>query len=128
MKKEIFKEKYPIYSLKLNKNEIAQKTVPQIIEYFKQKIQGHPIAKFIAIFDHHKYTTDLQGEIIPEIIDVQNIIFCFGSSILNTKVLAVRPRSIGVIELEDSFIIEFMEAPGEKSSQTMEEWTKALAI
>jgi hypothetical protein len=128
MKKTILMEKYPVYTLELEKNEIVQKDVDAIIEYFQNKIEAHPIARFISIFDHYSHTQALNGEINPEIKDAKNIIFCFGAAIPNTKILAVRPRSIAVAELENSFIIEFMEAPVDKLQEVMEEWAKELKV
>jgi len=126
MKKTIFMDKYPVFSLELDKKEVEQKDVKQIIEYFKDKIESHPIAKFIAIFDHYSHTKNIGGDISPEILDAMNIIFCFGQAIPNTKILAARPRSIGVAELEDKFIVEFMEAPKEQMHDLMESWAKSL--
>ncbi len=127
MTQTIFKEKYPIFSLEIMKNEIDKNNCMEIIDYFKEKIDSHPIATFIAIFDHYGHTSSLQEHTInPNIKDVKNIVFCFGAEIPNTKVAAIRPRSIGVSELENSFIIDFMEAPNEKANGFMEEWSKAL--
>jgi hypothetical protein len=126
MKKTQFMDKYPVHSLELQKSNIKQTNIVEIIEYFKDKIQAHPIAKFIAVFDHYSHTKELNGEINPSIIDAQNLIFCFGPAIPNTKILAVRPRSIGIAELEDKFVIEFIEAPKEQIHQIMEEWAKGL--
>ena len=129
MKQTIFKDKYPVYTLELDKQEVAQKSVDEIIEYFKNKIEAHPIAKFIAIFDHYAHTSSLaEGKIADEIKDIKNIIFCFGKEIPNTKVAAVRPRSIAVCELEDKFVIEFLEAPNETLHKVMEQWSKDLKI
>ncbi|MBL6970181.1 MAG: hypothetical protein ISR68_02155 [Campylobacterales bacterium] len=126
MKKTIFMDKYPVYSLELSKSKISQTKVSEIAEYFKEKIESHPIAKFIAIFDHYTHTKELNGDIDPNIIDAQNVVFCFGPAIPNTKILAVRPRSIGIAELEDKFVIEFIEAPKEEIHQLMESWAKGL--
>lgn len=128
MTKTIFMDKYPVYSLELNKNEINQKTASEIIEYFKEKIDAHPIAKFIANFNHHEHTKSIDGEITPDILDAKNIIFCFGMAIPNSKILAVRPRSIGVAELADKFVIEFMEAPNNKLHNVMKDWTMGLKV
>ena len=127
MKKTVFMEKYPVYTLELNKSEVKQKNVSEIIEYLKEKVDAHKIARFIAIFDHYEHTTSLGGEINPEIKDAKNLIFCFGPAIPNTKILAARPRSIGVCELEDKFIIEFLEAPKEQLNDLMESWAKSLS-
>ena len=127
MTKTVFMDKYPIYTLSLQKSEITYTNVAQIIAYFQAKIEAHPIAKFIAVFDHYMHTKSLNRDIMEGLKDAQNIIFCFGSAIPTTKIVAVRPRSIGVCELENSFIIEFIEAPKEEMHILMETWTKGLA-
>ncbi len=127
MKKTIFMDKYPVYTLSLLKSETTYKTVPEIAAYFQAKIEAHPIARFIAVFDHYAHTKGLNGEIMEGLRDAQNVIFCFGSAIPNTKILAVRPRSIGICEFDDSFIIEFIEAPKEEMHALMETWAKELA-
>ena len=127
MKQTIFKDKYPVWTLELKKDEIKQKNVDEILEYFKQKIDEHPIASFIAIFDHYSHTKSLpEHSINPDIKDLKNIIFCFGKEIPTSKVGAVRPRSIAVCEMADSFIIEFLEAPNENTHSLMEDWAKSL--
>jgi hypothetical protein len=60
------------------------------------------------------------------LIDAQNVIFCFGQAIPDTKMLAVRPRSIGICEFEDRVIIEFLEAPKEEMHKLMEDWARDL--
>jgi hypothetical protein len=127
LKQTIFKEKYPLFSYEIAKSETDKKSVDEIIAYFKEKIDGHPVATYIATFDHYTHTKSLaEHSINPDIKDVKNIIFCFGTEIPTSKVAAVRPRSIGVCEMEDSFIIDFMEAPNEKANDFMENWTKSL--
>lgn len=121
-------DKYPVFTLTLQKNEVSYTSVAEIIAYFKAKIEAHPVAKFIAVFDHYAHTKGLDGEIMEGLKEAQNIIFCFGPAIPNTKILAVRPRSIAVCELEDSFVIEFMEAPKEEMHALMETWAKALVV
>ena len=129
MKQTDFLDKYPVWTLELEKNEVALKSIDEIVNYFKAKIEVHPIATFIAIFDHYAHTNSLaDGVIAPEIKDVKNVIFCFGKEIPNTKVAAVRPRSIGICELEDSWVIEFIEAPNEKLHKVMEQWSKELKV
>ncbi len=126
MKKTIFMEKYPVYTLSIEKKEIKQQSVSEIIEYFRDRVEAHPVAKFIAIFDHYAHTKELNGPIMEGLKDAQNFIFCFGQAIPSTKMLAVRPRSIGICEFEDSFVIEFLEVPKEELHELMESWTKDL--
>ncbi len=127
MQKSIFLERYPIYSLEIKKEESKFATLNEIISNLEEKINTHPVAKFIATFDHYEHTTSLEnGEVAQNIKDAQNVIFCFGPKLPNPQMLAVRPRSIGVVEMEDSFVISFLEAPNEKFHDTMENWTKEL--
>ena len=127
MKKTIFMEKYPVYTLEIQKEETTYTTVVEILAHLKALVDEHKIAAYIATFDHYSHTTALKGDINPTIKDAQNLIFCFGPAIPNTKILAARPRSIGIAELEDSFIIEFLEAPKEQLNDLMETWAKSVA-
>ena len=127
MKKTTFMDKYPVFSLTIDKNECKYEAMQEIVEDLKAKIDAHPIAKFIAIFDHYAHTKNINGEIAPEILDAKNIVFCFGAAIPNSKILAVRPRSIGLCETKDQFIIDFLEAPKEELHVLMETWAKSLA-
>jgi hypothetical protein len=127
MQKSIFMDKYPVYTLQVNKSETTMTSVPQIVEYLKAKIEAHPIATLIAVFDHYAHTKALNGPIMEGLKDAQNVIFCFGPAIPDTKILAARPRSIGICELEDAFIIEFIEAPKEELHVLMESWAKGIA-
>jgi hypothetical protein len=126
LKRAIFMDKYPVYGIELDKSEISCKTSAEVVEYFKEKIANHPIAAFISVFDHYNHTKTLKGEMPEGLIDAKNVIFCFGAAIPSTKVLALRPRSIGICEFEDKFIIDFLEAPIEQLHDVMEGWTKDL--
>jgi hypothetical protein len=127
MKQSIFMDKYPICSLELKKDDISQKNTQEIIDYFVNKIENHPIATNIAVFNHYEHTKKLDGPINDEIIDAQNVIFCFGAAIPNPQILAARPRSIGISEFKEKFSIDFMEAPKEKLTELMKEWVLGLA-
>ncbi len=125
MKQITFKEKYPVFTLELSKEESKFSTTDEIIAYFQEKIETHPVAKFISIFDHFSHTTSLaDGEMNSEILDAKNIVFCFGKELPSPLVLAVRPRSIGVVEFSGKFVISFMETPNPASTQTVEKWIK----
>ena len=128
MTQTTFMDKYPLHSLKIPKNKTKLNDIDEIIDYYKNKIIEHPISTFISIFDHYSHTKSINGEISPDIKNAKNIIFCFGSAIPNTKILAIRPRSIGVAELEESFMIEFMQAPKENIQELLEVWTKELIL
>ena len=127
MKQSIFQEKYPIFSLELDKTETSCESVDEIIAALKQKIEDHPAAQFIAIFDHYSHTKALPDGIIgTDMVDAKNLVFCFGIKLPNPEVMAVRPRSIGVTQTARGFVVNFMEAPMPKANTAMEAWALSL--
>ncbi|WP_028488825.1 DUF6858 family protein [Thiothrix lacustris] len=128
MKQTMLMEKYPIYTLEIGKDEIAHKTMDAILDYFLAKIDAHPIAQRIALFDHYAHTKALgdKGEINPEILDARDVVFCFGQKLPTPQMLAIRPRSIGVAEMADKFVISFLETPMPHANEAMEAWVKGL--
>jgi hypothetical protein len=127
MKQTILQEKYPVFVLELPKSETDCKSADEIIARLKADIDAHKVARFIAEFDHYSHTKELpEGQISPDILDAKNIVFCFGIALPNGEVLAVRPRSIGVAEFEDKFMISFLEAPMPVANMAMESWVRAL--
>lgn len=127
MTQKIFKEKYPIFELIIGKNETECRDVDAIIDYFKAKIDAHPVAGYIGIFDHYAHTRAIEGSTMhPSIQAAKNIIFCFGKELPTPEVMAVRPRSIGISDLGDRFVVIFMEAPNPMANEAMEGWTKGL--
>jgi hypothetical protein len=121
-----FMDKYPVVTYEYLKSDITFKTVTEIINYFQQKIENHKIAALIGTFNHFEHTKKIAGEINPDILDAQLITFCFGPKLPNSKVMALKPRTIGVCEFENKFVIEMMEAPNEQMQKIMEEWVSSI--
>lgn len=120
-------EKYPVNELIIQKNKIQYTTVNEILNDIKEKINAHPVATYISIFDHYTHTKSLtEGEINEEILDAKNIIFCFGKQLPNASMLALRPRSIGVLEYKDTFVVSFMDAPNPQAQEAMVTWVKSI--
>jgi len=126
MKRTILLDTHPMYSMKILKSETNFSDTTQIIDHFKGKIEENPEAVFIAVFDHYAHTKELNGEILPGVLDAKNLLFCFGHTIKNIEILAFRPKSIAICEMEDSFILEFLETPRPEVNQWMQSWIKAL--
>jgi hypothetical protein len=127
MKQTLLQEKYPIYCLELDRAETSYRSVDEIMDYLKGCVAAHEAACFIADFDHYAHTRSLpQGQIGEDILAARNLIFCFGIALPDARVLAVRPRSIGVAETADGFLITFMEAPMPVANSAMEAWAKGL--
>ena len=127
MKQITVMEKYPVFTLRIEKNETDYQSIDEIFTYLKVQIDLHPIATYIGEFDHYAHTFSLEvGEISDEIKAAKNLICCFGKALPKPEVLAVRPRSIGVAELENAFVISFLEAPNPDANNAMEQWVKGL--
>ncbi|BCB28000.1 hypothetical protein SKTS_28860 [Sulfurimicrobium lacus] len=126
MKKTLLQEKYPILVSEIGKHETACQTVEAVADYLKAKIAENPKVQFIGVFDHYAHTRNIGGEIAPGIRGALDVIFCFGFALPNPQVLAVRPRSIGVADLGDKFVVSFMEAPMKPANEAMEAWVKGL--
>ncbi|MBD3790384.1 MAG: hypothetical protein IE885_08525 [Campylobacterales bacterium] len=128
MKQITVMEKYPVFTFEVKKSETSYQNVDEILAYLKSQIEVHPIATYIGEFDHYSHTKSLpEGQIAPQIKDAKNIICCFGKALPKAEVLAVRPRSIGVAEMEESFVISFLEAPNPDANSAMEKWVKGIA-
>lgn len=126
MEQKLALGKYPIFTKEIAKSSIKFANVKEIISYFKKQIEANPMVAFIGIFDHYNHTKNIGGSIPAEMKDIHNIIFCFGPQVPNIDIVAVRPRSIGIVELEDRFVINFLEAPGAMPNQVMMQWVAGL--
>jgi hypothetical protein len=126
MRQYTLQEKYPVYHMSLPFSETSKASVDEILEYYKQKIEEDDRVIYIATFDHYAHTQGIGGEINPEIKAAKHVVFCFGVKLPNPEVMAVRPRSIGVVQMEDRFEISFLEAPMPVANTAMEAWTRAL--
>ena len=127
MKQITVMEKYPVFTLRIEKSETDLQSIDEIFTYLKGEIEAHPIATYIGEFDHYAHTSSLEvGEISEEIKAAKNLICCFGKVLPKPEVLAVRPRAIGVAELEDAFVVSFLEAPNPDANKAMEQWVKGI--
>ncbi|KZK73692.1 MAG: hypothetical protein A3K90_00780 [Pelodictyon luteolum] len=123
----LLQEKYPVFTTQFDRSETSCRSVDDIIAHFKRCIDANPAVAYIGEFDHYAHTAALPGGVIGEGIKAaRNLLFCFGKEMPTPYVLAVRPRSIGVAEVENGFIVTFLEAPNPTANEAMESWTKAL--
>ena len=61
-------EKYPVFTLEVDKNETSYKDVDAVMDYLKEKIDTHPVAVYIGEFDHYAHTKSLaDGEVSEDI-------------------------------------------------------------
>jgi hypothetical protein len=128
MKQITVMEKYPVFTIEISKNETTYKNVDEVIAYLKEQIEAHPIAVYIGIFDHYAHTSSLEvGEIAEGIKDAKNLICCFGKALPKPEMMAVRPRSFGIADMGERFVVSFMEAPNPEANGAMKKWVKAIA-
>lgn len=126
MKQMLLQAKYPIFVTEIGKHETPCQTMDAVVDYLKEKITSHPQAQFISVFDHYAHTRNIGGEISPEIREAVVVMFCFGFALPDPQVLAVRPRSIGVADLGDKYVLSFLEAPMQPANILMEDWVTGL--
>ncbi|WP_293264755.1 DUF6858 family protein [Neptunomonas sp.] len=127
MKQTMFQEKYPVFFLEVSKEECRFGRFEDVVNYFEDCVKQHPKASYIATFDHYAHTDALEeGEISEDILAAKNVVFCFGLKLPNALVMAVRPRSFGITEYSDKYIVSFLEAPMPFANKAMEEWSRAL--
>lgn len=91
MKHTLLNDKYPVFSLEIEKSETRYRSLSALIDYFKEKIAENPKVQFLTVFDHFAHTGRIGGEIMPGLVGAVDIVFCFGFAIPNPLVLAVRP-------------------------------------
>lgn len=127
MKQTLLNERYPLFVLKLDRNETRFNSIDEICDYFRGCIEAHRCAHFISIFDHYAHTCALpDGHMASEIRAAKNVLFCFGLALPSPEILGLRPRSIGVAELDEQFVISFMETPMPVANAAMEDWALEL--
>ena len=126
MKQTLLQEKYPIFVAEIGKNETTYRSVDELVAYYQARIAENPKVQFIGVFDHYAHTRKIEGPIVEGLTAAVDIIFCFGFAIPTPQMLAVRPRSIGIADMGDKFVISFLEAPMQPANQAMEAWTIAL--
>lgn len=127
MEQTLSQASYSTFSLEIGPGETRYRSVDEIIAYFRQCIEEHRTARFIAEFDHYAHTRALpEGQIGEDILTAKLLIFCFGISLPDPGMLAIRPRSIGVAQTSKGFFITFLEAPMPVANAAMEDWAKGL--
>lgn len=127
MKQTLVQEQFPIYRLEIGRDETPFASADAICGYFRACIQAHPSAIFIAEFDHLAHTRSLpDGRVGVGIRAAKNLIFCFGITLPSAESLALRPRSIGIAETDDGFLVTFMESPMPVVNAAMEDWATRL--
>jgi biotin carboxyl carrier protein len=124
----LFQDRYPARLRVYDKAQLRYRSLDELCEFLLDKIEKHPFARYIATFDHYAHTTGLrEGVINPEITGAKIVIFCFGKKVADPKILAVRPRAIGICETNTQFIITFLEAPESAPTETIAQWIRGMA-
>ena len=51
-----FMDKYPAHQIDIPKSALTCTSVDEIMSFFREKVDGNPLAVFIAEFDHYAHT------------------------------------------------------------------------
>jgi len=127
MLKKHLQNTYPIFYINIKKNNCKFIKIENISNFLKEEISKHPIASFIACFDHCNHTNNIEEkEMSQDIIGAKIISFCFGKKLTDPLQLSIRPRSIGIAETKENFIISCLESPNSQTNEIMQKWIKSL--
>jgi len=127
MKSMTIKDTYPVQAAVIGKEEARFSNTDEIIAYLRELIEKHPVATYIATFDHYTHTKNLpEHEMDEKIVDVKLIVFCFGKELPIPQIAAVRPRSIAIVEEADKFTVSFMDAPNPVAHDAMIKWVQGI--
>jgi len=121
-----FQDKYPVTVMDLDKEETGFSSAAEIADNLEACIARTPRVQALGRFDHLAHTRAIGGDVVPGMQAAINVMFCFGHALPNPMVLAVRPRSIGIADMGDRFVISFMDAPMKPANDAMQAWVKAL--
>lgn len=117
---------YPIYSLEIAKQADGPQ-IEELLSSLRTNIEQYDRVQYIATFDHYTHTSNQSdGEIAADIKDARNLVFCVGRSLPSPLAPALRPRSIGVVETDQKFVISFMQAPMQLANQIMTDCVEQL--
>ena len=118
---------YNLQTMEFPKNEARFDSVDAMIAFLKEQVDAHPVAGYIATFDHYTHTSSLpQHTIAEDIHDAKMVIFCFGPELSIPQQAGMRPRSISVIEQTDSYTVTFMNPPAPALMDIMTAWCEQL--
>ena len=127
MNKSMLLEKYPVYSVEIIKQDCTCEHVDAVLARLKEQIESHPVATYIGEFDHYQHVAKQpEGKIDEAIQAAKHILFCVANAIPNPLIGAARPRAISVVEMQDKFVISFLEAPVSEVNQLIGEWLISL--
>ena len=127
MRRSLSHERLAICTVEIDKAETRFGRIDEIVEFLRHRIESEPLARFIAVYDHHAHTCSLPGGSVAEgILGAKNVVFCFGITLPSPEAMALRPRAIGVCELADRFVLSFTEAPMPVANLAMEQWATSL--
>ncbi|RLA70999.1 MAG: hypothetical protein DRG24_06080 [Epsilonproteobacteria bacterium] len=127
MKQVIIQQQCPVNVEEIAFSETTYESVDEIINMLKAKIEADPHITYISTFDHYDHTACLpHGKIANGITAAKNLLFCFGPMIPNPYMMALKPRSMGITQTTDGFVIAFAEAPLPIANSTMSAWAQSI--
>lgn len=120
-------DKYPVLVEEIAKTNTDCATVDAVVARLRDRVQAHPGASEIGVFDHLAHVqAQPEGKVADEIRGSKHLIFCLSTAILNALIAAVRPRAVSVVETDDRFVISWLEALVEGPNQVITGWVEAL--
>lgn len=120
-------DKYPVFVEEIAKADTDCATVDDVVARLRDRVQAHPGASEIAVFDHLAHVqAQPEAKVAEGIRGSKHLIFCLSDAIPNALIAAVRPRAVSVVETDARFVISWLEAPVEGPNQVIAGWVEAL--
>ena len=127
MQQKIINEKFPVYYQEIMKGSTPYRNIAEIIDALKAGLAKNPSSQIIAVFDLHDHVQKRGGKIADSIFGAQTLLFCVANAIPHADIVALRPRSIGVTEFADRFVLNFLEVPAQPVTDAMLALVDAVA-
>lgn len=103
-----FMDKYPTHHIDIAKSATTCTSVDDILSFFRTKVDAHPLACFIAEFDHYAHTKSLpEGEIAENIHAAKHLVFCFGIKLPNPLAMGCVRALLGCVKWMTVLILVF---------------------
>ena len=127
MQQALLRDDDPVCTLELEKSKTRHADMDALLAALKARVDAHPAAAYIATLDHESNPGGRAGQnVAADYVASKLMVFSSEVDMPNPGVLVVRPRTVGVTEFADRFVINFVVAPASVGTDPMEDWVRAL--
>lgn len=127
MQQALLREDDPVCTIELEKSKMRHANMDALLAALKARVDAHPTAAYIATVDQESnLDARARQNAAVDYVASKLMVFSFEVDMPNPGVLVVRPRTVGVTEFADRFVINFIVVPTSMANDPMEDWVHAL--